>query len=427
MTKNKEYIGKGKDGCMDDSMFVGLDIGTTKIACIIGERDSSGLLKIVGVGVSPSDGLRKGVVVNIDKTVRSVQKAVEEAELMAGVDVDSVWVGIAGDHIRAINSKGVVAISREDNEISELDEIRAIDAAKAVSIPMDREILHVIPQEFVVDEQKGIKDPKGMCGVRLETQVHIITGAVTSAQNIFKSVDKAGLKVIDLVLEPLASCYSVLEKDEKELGVALIDMGGGTTDIAIYFDESIRHTAVVGLGGKNVTSDIAIGIRTPIDRAEEIKKQYGCCYAPFVKANEYISVPGVGGREQREVSKSVLASIIEPRMEEILSLALREIKRTEYADMLGAGVVLTGGGSLMEGVQELAEKVFDMPVKLGVPRGFGGLTEAAKSPVHSTGVGLCMYGMGESSKKMQGKKNLGGEDNFKRIYDRMKTWVKDFF
>jgi cell division protein FtsA len=260
----------------------------------------------------------------------------------------------------------------------------------------------------------------------LETQVHIITGAVTSAQNIYKSVDKAGLKVIDLVLEPLASCYAVLEKDEKELGVALVDMGGGTTDIAIYFDESIRHTAVVGLGGKNVTSDIAIGIRTPIERAEEIKKQYGCAYSPLVKGTEYISVPGVGGREQREVSKAVLSSIIEPRLEEILSLALREIKRTEYADMLGAGVVLTGGGSLMDGIQELSEKVFEMPVKLGIPTGFGGLTEAAKSPVHATGVGLCMYGM-EQMKNRKGKKIINGDDNFKRILERMKSWVKEFF
>lgn len=411
---------------MEDNVFVGLDIGTTKIACIISELDPNGELKIVGVGVSPSDGLRKGVVVNIDKTVRSIQKAVEEAELMAGVDVESVYVGIAGDHIRAINSRGVVAISREDNEITDLDVVRAIDAAKAVSIPMDREILHVIPQEYVVDDQNGIKDPIGMCGVRLETQVHIVTGAVTSAQNIYRSVDKAGLKVIDLVLEPLASCYAVLEKDEKELGVALIDMGGGTTDISIYFDESIRHTAVVGLGGKNVTSDIAIGISTPIERAEEIKKQFGCACSSLVKGNEYLSVPGVGGREQREVSRSVLSSIIEPRLEEILSLALREIKRTEYADMLGAGVVLTGGGSLMEGIQELAEKVFEMPVKLGIPYGFGGLTEAAKSPVHATGVGLCMYGL-EQMKNRRNKKAFGGEDNFRKIFDRMKSWVKEFF
>ncbi len=411
---------------MDDNVFVGLDIGTTKIACIISELDSNGELKIIGVGVSRSDGLRKGVVVNIDKTVRSIQKAVEEAELMAGIDVDAVYVGIAGDHIRSINSKGVVATSGDNNEITELDVVRAIDAAKAVSIPMDREILHVIPQEYIVDDQKGIKDPIGMSGVRLETQVHIITGAVTSAQNIYKSVDKAGLKVIDLVLEPLASCYSVLEKDEKELGVALVDMGGGTTDIAIFVEDSIRHTAVVGLGGEYVTKDIAIGIRTPIEKAEEIKKLYGCAFSPIVRNNEYVSVPGVGGREQREVSKAVLASIIEPRLEEIMSLALREIKRTEYADMLGAGIVLTGGGSLMEGIEELAEKVFEMPVKLGVPTGFGGLTEAASSPIHSTGIGLCMYGMQNQNQK-KSKKNYMGDDNFKRIFDKMKTWVREFF
>ena len=365
---------------METTMFVGLDIGTTKIACIISELDASGELKIVGVGMSPSDGLRKGVVVNIDKTVRSIQKAVEEAELMAGVDVESVLVGIAGDHIRAINSKGVVAISREDNEITELDVVRAIDAAKAVSIPMDREILHVIPQEFVVDEQKGIKDPIGMCGVRLETQVHIITGAVTSAQNIYKSVEKAGLKVCDLVLEPLASSYAVLEKDEKELGVALVDMGGGTTDIALYFDESIRHTAVVGLGGKNVTSDIAIGIRTPVEKAEEIKKRFGCAYSSLVKSDEYISVPGVGGREQREVSKAVLASIIEPRVEEILSLALREIKRTEYADMLGAGVVLPGGCALMDGIQNWRRRSLKCPLKSAIRPGSAGLPRRQNRP-----------------------------------------------
>jgi cell division protein FtsA len=418
---------------MEQTIVAGLDIGTTKIACIICETDRSGEPKIIGVGVSPSEGLRKGVVVNIDKTVHSIRKAVEEAELMAGMDVEAVWVGIAGDHIRAINSRGVVAISRSDNEITEIDVVRAIDAAKAVSIPMDREILHVIPQEFVVDDQKGIKEPVGMCGVRLETQVHIITGAVTSAQNIYRSVDKAGLKVIDLVLEPLASCYATLDKDEKELGVALIDMGGGTTDVAIYFDESIRHTAVVGLGGRNVTSDIAIGIRTPIERAEEIKKQYGCAYSALVKGTDFISVPGVGGREQREVSRAVLASIIEPRLEEVLSLALREIKRTEYADMLGAGVVLTGGCALMDGIKDLAEKVLELPVKIGIPMGFGGLTEAAKTPIHATGVGLCLYAIEQMGKKQQGRgkgkgrKSPGGDDSFKRILDKMQSWVKEFF
>ncbi len=411
---------------MEGNVVVGLDIGTTKIACIIAEVDTNSEMKIVGVGISPSDGLRKGVVVNIEKTVRSIRKAVEEAELMAGIDVDAVYVGIAGDHIRAINSRGVIAIKGDNNEITKQDVVRAIDNAQAVSIPMDREILHVIAQEYIVDDQKGIKDPVGMCGVRLETQVHIITGAVTSAQNIYKSVDKAGLKVIDLVLEPLASSYAVLEEDEKELGVSLIDMGGGTTDIAIYSEESIRHTAVVGLGGEYVTKDIAIGIRTPIDKAEEIKKQYGCSFSPLVKNTEYVNVPGVGGREQREVSRAVLASIIEPRVEEILSLALREIKRTEFADMLGAGIVITGGGSLMEGIQELAERIFEMPVKIGVPFGFGGLTEAARSPVHATGVGLCKYAISQQENQTN-YKSIKHDDNFKKIFDKMKNWVKEFF
>jgi cell division protein FtsA len=376
--------------------------------------------------MAPSEGLRKGVVINIDKTVHSIEKAVEEAELMAGVDIDAAWVGIAGDHIRAINSKGVVAISSENNEITAVDVDRAIAAAKAVSIPLGREVLHVIPQEFVVDEQKGIKDPIGMSGVRLETQVHIITGAITSAQNIYKSVEKAGLKVIDLVLQPLASSYAVLEKDEKELGVALLDIGGGTTDIAIYSEDSIRHTAVVALGGEYVTKDIAIGIRTPIEKAEEIKKQFGCAFSPLVKNNEYVSVPGVGGREQREISKAVLSSIIEPRLEEILSLALREIKRTEYGDMLGAGIVITGGGALMEGIQELTERVFEMPVKIGLPTGFGGLTEAARSPVHATGVGLCLYGAAMSTAK-KGKRQYLPGGSFKQVWDRMKGWLKEFF
>lgn len=410
---------------MEHNVIAGLDIGTTKIACIVCEVDGNNEMKVIGVGVSASDGLRKGVVVNIEKTVRSIQKAVEEAELMAGVDVDAVYVGIAGDHIRAINSRGVIATKGENNEITQLDVTRAIDNAKAVSIPMDREILHVIAQEYIVDDQKGIRDPVGMCGVRLETQVHIITGAVTSAQNIYKSVDKAGLKIVDLVLEPLASSDAVLEDDERELGVALIDMGGGTTDLAIHSEESIRHTAVVGLGGKNVTKDIAIGIRTPVDKAEEIKKQYGCAFAPLVKNTEYVSVPGVGGREQREISRAVLASIVEPRVEEILSLTFQEIQRTEYADMLGAGIVITGGAALMEGMQELAERVFEMPVKIGVPYGFGGLTEAARSPIHATGIGLCKYAV--EARRAKGKlAGYSGDDTFRRIFDKMKTWVKEF-
>jgi cell division protein FtsA len=289
---------------------------------------------------------------------------------------------------------------------------------------MDREILHVIPQEFIVDDQTGIKDPVGMCGVRLEAEVHIVTGAVTSVQNVFKSVEKAGLKINDIVLEPLASSYAVLNSDEKELGVALLDMGGGTTDLAIFFEDSIRHTAVVGLGGKNVTSDIAIGLRTPVDRAEEIKCRHGLAVCALTRSDEYIEVPGVGGRESREVSRSVLASIIEPRLEEIFSLALREIKRTEFADMLGAGLVITGGGSLLEGSLELAERVFKMPVRIGLPTGFGGLVDSAKNPIYSTGVGLVLYG---AKHDFDGFSNTEGDRFIKQIVIKMKDWVKEYF
>ena len=416
---------------MESEVFVGLDIGTTKIACIITELGEDDELKVIGVGVCQSVGMRKGVVVNIEKTVSSIKKAVEEAELMAGVDVDAVWVGIAGEHIRAINSRGVVAIAQEgrsDSEITLEDVDRAIGAAKAVAIPGDREILHVIAQEFCVDAQSGIKDPVGMCGARLETQVHIITGAIASAQNIMKCVEKAGLKVIDLVLEPLASSYAVLNSDEKELGVALVDIGGGTTDIAIYLDESIRHSAVVGLGGTNVTRDIAIGLRTPVEKAEEIKRKHGCAYLPLLRGNETFMVPGVGGHDDRNVTKDSLVGIIEPRMEEILSLVLREIKRTGYAEMLGAGVVLTGGGSLMEGVKEKAENIFQSSVKLGVPTRFVGLTEAVKSPIHATGIGLCMYAVDSNSEARSAKKNAKGENWFSKVLERWKkTGWWDFF
>ncbi len=406
---------------------MGLDIGTTKIGVLIGEMDDNQKLKILGVGTSPSEGLRKGVVVNIDKTVRSIRSAIEEAQLMAGVDVDDVYVGIAGDHIRSLNSRGVIAVYRTDNEITKQDVARVIEAARAVAIPMDREMLHVIPQEFIVDDQAGIKDPVGMSAVRLEADVHIITGAVTSAQNIYKSVEKAGLRVADIVLEPLASSYSTLEDDEKELGVVLIDMGGGTTDVAVFIDDSIRHTASIGLGGKNVTSDVAIGIRTPLERAEEIKRAHGTCIRTGLEKNEYIVVPGVGGREQREVSRAVLASIIEPRMREIFSLVLNELRKTKLIDMLGAGVVLTGGGSLMQGAVELGEEVFKMPVKLGVPKSFGGLVDCASTPVHATGVGLLQYGCMQGIQKgLEKPFRDSSPDRFREIIKRMTNWVKQY-
>jgi len=410
----------------DNDFIVGLDIGTTKIAVVIAEVGASKNLNIIGVRKHPSDGLRRGVVVNLDKTVRSIQKAAKSAELMAGIEIESVYAGICGDHIRSINSRGVVAVSRNGNEISNEDVNRAIDAAKALSLPMDREIIHIIPQEYIVDDQDGIKDPIGMSGIRLEVDAHIVTGAVTSAQNIYKSVHRAGFKINDLVLQPLASSYAALGDDERELGVGLIDVGGGTTDVAIFFEGSIRHTAVIGLGGKNVTNDIALGIRTPIDQAEKIKLNYGCAFIKKVPKDEFVQVPGIGGRQPREVSNSVIASIVQPRMEEIFYLALREIKKSDYIDLLTAGVVITGGCALLDGTVELAEQIFDMPVKIGNPIGFGGLIEVANSPIFATGVGLTIYGL---RKKYDSNIEYFEDDTklFHSILNRMKKWITEFF
>jgi cell division protein FtsA len=377
--------------------YVGLDIGTTKISCIIAEKKAPSELNIVGVGNTPSEGLRRGVVVDLEKTVASIQRAVDEAERMAGVPVKGVYAGIAGDHIRSINGRGVIAVSRKDNEIGPADVERVVEAAKAIAIPMDREIIHVIPQEFIVDDQSGIKDPVGMSGVRLEAEVHIITGAVTSAKNICRAIQRAGLKVHDLVLEPLASSHAVLGKDERGLGVALLDIGGGTTDVAVFFEGSIRHTAIVPCGGANVTNDIAIGLRTPIDKAEQIKIQAGCALASLVSSSDQVAVPGVGGRADREISRHVLASMIEPRMEEIFTMASREVRKNHFAELLGGGVVLTGGTSLMPGVVELAEQVFEMPVRLGAPEGLGGLGANVADPRFSTGVGLVLHAVQEEN------------------------------
>jgi cell division protein FtsA len=406
-------------------VIVGLDLGTTKIAAIISDVDEKGELSVVGVGTSPSEGLRRGVVVNLEKTVESVKKAVREAELMAGVRVEEVYAGIAGDHIRSINSRGVIAVSRPGNEIGQTDVQRVIDQARAVAIPIDREIIHVIPQEFIVDDQAGIKDPVGMSGVRLEAVVHIVTGAVTSAQNIYKSIDRSGMRIRDLVLQPLASSYAVLDPEEKELGVALIDIGGGTTDIAIFYDGSIRHTSVVGLGGANITNDIAIGLRTPRTHAEEIKIKYGSAMGSLMSAEAKIKVPGVGGREEREISAQVLGSIIEPRLEEILSLVQREIKKTDHADLLGAGIVLTGGTARMPGIAQLAEQIFDLPVKVGVPKGVGGLTDSVTDPLHATGVGLVLYGYENRFKG--GLSGVTDQNLFDKIVDKMKNWFGDLF
>ena len=371
--------------------FAGLDIGTTKISCIIADQNDAGELRIVGVGNAPSEGLRRGAVVDLEKTVASITRAVEEAERMSGVQAKGVHAGIAGDHIRSLNSRGVVAVSRKDNEIHAADVARVIEAAKAIAIPTDREIIHVIPQEFIVDDQDGIKDPVGMSGVRLEAEVHIITGAVTSARNICRAIQRAGLKVYDLTLEPLASAAAVLDDDETDLGVVLLDLGGGTTDVAVFHEGAVRHTCIIPFGGANVTSDIAIGLRTPIDKAEAIKIQFGCALAALVNGDESVSVSGVGGRGDKEISRHVLASMIEPRMEEIFALANKEVRKNHFAPLIGGGVVLTGGTSLLPGAAELAEQVFEMPVRLGLPRGLGGLSANVCDPRYATGVGLVLH------------------------------------
>ena len=406
-----------------DNIVVGLDIGTTKIAAIVAEPNEDNGFNILGFGTHPSEGLRKGVVVNLEKTVNSIMGAIQDAELVVGQKIESVYAGIAGDHIKGINSRGVIAVKGLDSEISHADVDRVIDAARAVAIPLDREIIHVLPQEFIVDDQSGIKDPLGMSGVRLEADVHIVTGAIISAQNIYKSIRRAGLEVKDLVLQPLASSYALLSPQEEELGVLLIDLGGGTTDIALFYDGSLRHTAVIGLGGKNITNDIAIGLRTPVDQAEEIKKSYGCALSRLVDPNEMIQVPGVGGRKPKDISRSVLAAIIEPRVEEIYSLVLREIRRTEFADGLAAGIVLTGGGSLMEGMVELAEQVFDMPTKVGCPAGINGSNEIITNPMHSTGVGLILWGF----KKPEEKRDQKEKNLIKRAAYKMKNWFGEYF
>jgi len=405
--------------------IVGLDIGTTKICCIVGEVSEAGsgsTIDIVGIGTAPSTGLRKGVVINIENTVESIAKAVEEAELMAGVEISTVYTGIAGGHIKSFNSTGIVAV--KDKEITEHDVQRVIDAAKAVAIPLDREVIHIIPQEYMINDQDGIRDPIGMNGVRLEGKVHIVTGAVSSAQNIIKCANKAGLNVAEICLQPIASAEAVLCQDEKELGVVLVDIGGGTSDIAIFKDGAIVHTGVLAIGGNHITNDIAVGLRTPQHEAEKIKVHHGCSLASLVKADETIEVAGVGGRKPRVLSRRLLAEIIEPRVEEIFSLVQREVMKSGYHDLLSAGLVITGGATLLEGMPELAEMTFEMPVKRGYPQGIGGLRDVVNSPKFATGVGLVRYG----ARNMQRSKFPIRE---KHIYDKvrgsMRSWIKDLF
>ncbi|MAJ61504.1 MAG: cell division protein FtsA [bacterium TMED88] len=402
-----------------DELIVGLDIGTTKICAIVAEQTDSGI-DVVGIGTHPSRGLRKGVVVDIDATVASIKQAVEEAELMADCEITSVYAGIAGGHIRAFNSHGVVAV--KDREVRESDVKRVIDAAKAVAIPMDREVIHVIPQEFIIDDQDGIREPLGMSGVRLEAKIHIVTAAVTSAQNIVKCCNKAGLNVIDIVLEPLASAQAVLSDDERELGVCMIDIGGGTTDIAVFQDGSIKETTVLGLGGYHLTNDIAVGLRTPFNEAERIKKKFGLASARYLAGDDVISVPSVGGRRPREVSRKILCEVVEPRVEEILSLARGEVMRSGLEDKIPSGVVLTGGASALGGLGELAEEIFEAPVRCGIPSHIGGLQDVVRSPMYSTGVGLVLFGLQQQTGGQTSRFRIRDDSIFGRVKQRMRDW-----
>jgi cell division protein FtsA len=402
-----------------DELIVGLDIGTTKICAVVAEQTENGV-DIVGIGTHPSHGLRKGVVVDIDATVNSIKKAVEEAELMADCEITSVYAGIAGGHIRGFNSHGVVAV--KDREVRNSDIKRVIDAAKAVAIPMDREVIHVIPQEFIIDDQDGIREPLGMSGVRLEAKIHIVTAAVTSAQNIVKCANKAGLNVIDIVLEPLASAEAVLAKDERDLGVCMIDIGGGTTDIAVFADGSIKNTAVLGLGGYHLSNDIAIGLRTPFEEAERIKKRFGVASARFLSSDDVITVPSVGGRRPREISRKILCEIIEPRVEEILSLARQEIVKAGLEDRIPSGVVLTGGASALQGFAELAEEIFESPVRSGIPTNIGGLQDVVRGPMYATGVGLVCFGFGQQRPGTASRFRIRDESIFGRVKQRMRDW-----
>jgi cell division protein FtsA len=413
-----------KDG--HENIVVGLDLGTTKICAVIAEVLPDGTANIIGVGVKPSKGLRKGVVVNIENTIESVKAAVVEAERMAGVQVGSVFAGIAGGHIKGLNSHGVIAIAHKDREIGTEDMERVVEAAKAIALPLDREIIHVLPQEFIIDNQDGIKEPVGMSGVRLEAEVHIVTGAVTSVQNIIKSVERAGYAVEDIILQPLASAETVLTPDERELGVVLADIGGGTTDIAIFVDGALWHSGVIAIGGNQLTADIAIGLRTPNSEAEEIKRKYGCASVAAVQEGEEIMVPGVGGRAPRKIPRRALAEIIQPRMEEIFELIDLEIKKNGFEEKAAAGVVLTGGSSLLAGAAQLAEEILQVPVRIGLPRRVTGLIDVVGTPEYATAVGLVLFGAKSRPAGMTRRRGRSG-GLLANTLGRMKEWFTEYF
>jgi cell division protein FtsA len=407
---------------MEKNLIVGLDIGTSKVVAIVGEVTPDNEIEIIGLGSHPSRGLKKGVVVNIESTVQSIQRAVEEAELMAGCQIHSVYAGIAGSHVRSLNSHGIVAI--RDKEVTPYDVERVIDAARAVAIPADQKILHILPQEFIIDDQESIREPVGMSGVRLEAKVHMVTGAVSAAQNIIKCVRRCGLEVDDIILEQLASSHSVLTDDEKELGVCLVDIGGGTTDIAVFTEGAIRHTAVIPIAGDQVTNDIAVALRTPTQHAEEIKIKYACALTQLASVEETIEVPSVGDRPDRRLARQTLAEVVEPRYEELFTLIQAELRRSGFEDLCAAGVVITGGSSKMEGAVELAEEIFHMPVRLGMPQYISGLVDVVRNPVYSTGVGLLLFGyQNRAIRETEARMGSG----FSGVLRRMKSWFQGNF
>ena len=403
-------------------LVVGLDIGTSKIAAIVAELKPEGGFEIIGMGSHPSRGLKKGVVVNIETTVNAIQRALEEAELMADCKIREVYTGIAGNHIKSFNSQGMVAI--KDKEVTQMDIDRVIETAKAVQIPNDQQILHVLNQEFIIDGQEDVREPLGMSGVRLEVKVHIVTGAVSAAQNIIKCVRRCGLEVNDLILQPLASSVAVLSEDEKDLGVCLVDIGGGTTDMAVFPHGSIRHTAVIPIAGDQITNDIAMALRTPTKDADDIKIKHGCALSQLADPQEMIEVPGVGDRESRQLSRKTLAEVIEPRVEELYSLVQSELRRSGYEELLSSGIVITGGSSAMRGMVELGEEIFHMPVRIGQPHYSGGLAEVVRNPRYSTAVGLLLAGMHQHRQQQIARMQIG---SFQQVLERMKSWFAGNF
>jgi cell division protein FtsA len=409
---------------MKDSknLIVGLDIGTSKIVAIVSEVTPDGALNVIGLGTQPSRGLKKGVVVNIEATMASIQRVLEEAELMADCKISEVYTGIAGSHIRGFNSHGMVAI--KEKEVTQADIDRVIETAKAIAIPNDQQILHVLPQEFIIDGQEDVKEPLGMSGVRLEVKVHIVTGAVSAAENITKCVRRCGLEVRDLILQPLASSLAVLSDDEKELGVCLIDIGGGTTDIAVFTGGSIRHTAVIPIAGDQVTNDIAMALRTPTKEAEDLKRTYGCALKQLASASEIIEVPGVGERGPRQLSRQTLAEVIEPRIEELFALVQANLRQSGFEELISSGIVLTGGSSVMKGMVELGEEIFHMPVRVGAPSYMGGLADVVRNPRYSTAVGLLLEGRDQFLRQELMRSQISGMQS---VIERMKSWWKSNF